>query len=273
MKTLNNITINSTNTDNIALSIMKWEIENFDNPYSFYSPNSSLQKFLGVYEINGSYRWFIRDGPVSWTLYSRLANCWEYSTVFVNLMKIKDVKARIIHTPGEDHVWSEYLSDGFKITVDPSGNQVVLDKKIFAQNRNWSYIESLDLFNISDKIDVSDEYIERVSLIVVVNDNEKHVKNIDVTIKSTQLMKSDPKRYKEPKVVLTNKTDENGLLNFRLGEKEYIIEVRNSYILFDYIYSKNATVTKNQINTIDFDLSKDAKKIEFLGILKRILTN
>jgi hypothetical protein len=261
---LDNISGNLTDIDNIALSIMEWEKEYFYNPYVLWNPNSILQKY-GIYNINGTYRWFIRGAPVSWIIYSKLANCEEYARVFTYLMSKKGFEARIVYTPGEDHAWAEYYSEGYKIVLDPSENKVVLDKKKFAEGKNWSYIESVNIFNISDKKDVSDEYIKRGKINIHIIKQNRPIDGISVFIKSPYLMKTNPERYKRPKVVLINTTDRDGKVFFKLGEKEYIVEVKKSYFIFDIIYSKNITVTFGKETNLTFDLSRDKSEIKFFN--------
>ncbi len=263
-QTLDNITENITDVDKISLSIMKWEKEYFYNPYSLWDPNSTLQKY-GIYEINGSYRWFIRNAPISWIIFSKLANCEEYAKVFVHLMSKRGIEARLIHTPGEDHAWVEYYSEGYKIVVDPSGNNVILNKKEFAKGKNWSYIESVSISNVSDKRDVSDEYIDRGKLNIQVIKEDKPKEGIAVVIKSPYLMETSSERYKKPEIVLINITDDNGKVLFKLGEKKYIVEVKISYFIFDIIYSKNITVISGKDFNLSFDLSKDKSEIKFFN--------
>ncbi|MCM8803546.1 MAG: transglutaminase-like domain-containing protein [Candidatus Omnitrophica bacterium] len=258
---LKNTTSNLTTPDEIALSIMKWESEYFYNPYSLWNPNSTLQKY-GIYKINGSYRLFVRNAPVSWIISSRLANCEEYAKVFVHLMNKKGIESRLVYTPGEDHAWAEYYSNGHKIVVDPSQNKVIPDKKKFAEGKNWSYIESIDIFNTSKINDVSDEYIERGILNIRVMSENKPIEGIDVTIKSPYLMKINPERYKKPEIVLSNRTDKNGEIFFKLGEKDYIIEVRKRYFIFNIVFSKNATVISNTETNLSFDLNKDKSELK-----------
>jgi len=263
-ETLNNVVNNLTDSDKIALSVMEWESKYFCNPYSLWNPNSTLQRY-GIYEVNETYRWFVRDAPVSWIIFSKLANCGEYAKVFVYLMNKKGINARLVHAPGEDHAWAEYFSNGFKIVVDPSTNRIISNKKIFAKGKNWSYIESVDIFNISDKKDVSDEYIDRGILIVHVLDNQNPVSGINVVVKSPYLMKTNPKRYKKPKIVLVKNTNKTGEAAFKLGEKEYIIEIKKSYLIFDIIYSENVTIMVDKRTDLIFNLNKDNHKIEFFN--------
>lgn len=264
-KTLNNVVGNLTDLDKIGLAIMEWESKYFYNPYSLWNPNSTLQRYR-IYEVNGTYMWFVRDAPVSWIIFSRLANCGEYAKVFVYLMRKKGINARLVHAPGEDHAWAEYYSDGYKIVVDPSTNKVISNKRNFAKGKNWSYIESVDIFNISDKKDISNEYIDRGILIVKVFDNQNLVKGINVVVKSPYLMKINPKRYKKPKIVLIKNTNKTGEAVFKLGEKEYMIEIKKTYLIFDIIYSKNVTVMIDKRTSLVFNLDKDNYEIKFFNL-------
>ena len=264
-KTLNNVVGNLTDPDKIGLAIMEWESKYFYNPYSLWNPNSTLQRY-GIYEVNGTYMWFVRDAPVSWIIFSRLANCGEYAKVFVYLMRKKGINARLVHVPGEDHAWAEYYSDGYKIVVDPSTNKVISNKRNFAKGKNWSYIDSVDIFNISDKKDVSNEYIDRGILIVKVFDNQNLVKGINVVVKSSHLMKINPKRFKKPKIVLIKNTNKTGEAVFKLGEKEYMIEIKKTYLVFDIIYSKNVIVMIDKRTSLVFNLDKDNYEIKFFNL-------
>ncbi|MEM5805788.1 MAG: hypothetical protein QXM85_01160, partial [Candidatus Aenigmatarchaeota archaeon] len=96
---------------------------------------------------------------------------------------------------------------------------------------------------------------------------DKSVEGVDIIIKSPYLMKVYPERYKKPKIVLINKTNKDGEVFFKLGEKEYIVEVRKSYFIFDIIFSKNASVISNKEINLSFDLDKDKPELRFLNWL------
>lgn len=260
--TLTEIVGNTTNPDEIALLIMAWEHEYFDNPYSHYDANSTFQKF-GFYRINGKPKLFVRGAPVSWIIYSKLANCEEYAKIFVTLMNKAGLESRFIHVTGEDHAWAEYMHDGYRIAIDPSTNYVIGGhKKEFEKrmNNKYSYIESIDLQG--NKKDISDEYIERGNVTILVFDNGQPVSKAKVIIKSPYLMENKDDRYDQPRFVISKTTNNAGEVFFKLGYKKYMTEVRvKQMYLFEQVYRKNHTMDVGQENLINFNLEDEENKL------------
>ncbi|MCZ7357677.1 MAG: hypothetical protein O8C66_01460 [Candidatus Methanoperedens sp.] len=255
---------NTTDPDKKALAIMGWEKQYFYNPYSLYNPNSTAQKF-GIFNVNGDYRLFgARPAPVSWIIYSRLANCEEYARVFVTMMNKAGIESRLITAPGEDHAWAEYMHDGYRIAVDPSQNYVIgSHKREFEKimSVKFSYLEAID--PQGNKIDASDEYIKRGNLTIVVLDNGKPVSNAQVMIQNPYLMESRSDRYKKPIPVLLKSTGNEGTASFKLGYQKYNVTVRVNHIyLLDSVYQKNVTVKNDKENVLDFNLEDDEKNNE-----------
>lgn len=261
-QTLAQIVGNATNPDEIALSIMAWELEYFDNPYSNYDGNSTLQKFR-IYSIDGNYKWFMRPAPASWIIHSRLANCGEYAIVFATLMDKTGIETNVIRTEGGDHMWAEYMHDGYRIAVDPSVNYVIgMHKKDF-ENRmgvKFSYVESSDLQG--KVIDVSDEYIDRENVTISVFKNGKPVDNAQIIIKSPYLMENKGGKYNKPAHISSKRSDEDGEITLRLGNTNYIseVKVKRMYIV-EYTYNKNFTVNGSQESVI-FNLENETSKIK-----------
>jgi len=257
---LKNITVGTANPDQIALAVMDWEEKYFLNPYSHYNPNSTLQKY-GFYKINNSYKWFKRNSPVSWVIKSKLANCEEYARVFVYLMNKSGIKSRLIHAPGEDHSWAEYYNNDFKIVVDPSSNEVIENTKKWATGRNWSYIKSVNIFDKSDKKEVTKEYVETGFLNVAVFEDEEPIENARIIIKNPDLSEGSSERYKSPKLVLAKKTNGKGNVRFTLGENKYIVEYKEDHLIYSLLYSKNVTVTPKNNKSLYFNLDVAKNKI------------
>ncbi|ADT85241.1 transglutaminase-like domain-containing protein [Thermococcus barophilus] len=251
---------NETNPNKIALNIYFWEKSNFVSPYTYYQKTPELLRNIGIYKIEGEYRWFLRPTfyptPVSWILHSKLANCEEYARVFVFIMTHAGVKARIVRAPGEDHAWAEYYYNGIKIVFDPSTVGPIVDPKKFAEGRHWSYVESVDMFNPADRIDVSDEYIKRGKLIVKISKRNTPVKGATVVVYSTYLMKRYPDRYRSPRKVLEQISDENGMATFLLGENEYLLKIKKCYMGFlCLITERKAYVKVDDTSIVDVDFS------------------
>ncbi|NJE04110.1 transglutaminase domain-containing protein [Thermococcus sp. MV11] len=231
---LDQIGLNTTNPNELALRIYSWEQQNFANPYFVQPENMSLiEKLLagyGFYHNNQGELHLFRPFnsfpvPPQWVLHSKLANCEEYAKVFVYLMNQEGVKARIVRAPGEDHTWAEYYVGNYKIIFDPSNpeNPVIVNPKQFGQLKNFSYVEAYDLANPDHKEDVSDEYIERGTLVVKVVKGNEPVSGATVEVLSTYLMERFPERYDSPRRVVVNETGKEGTTQFKLGPKEYKI--------------------------------------------------
>ncbi len=236
-KTLNFVINETTDPDMAALSVLSWEKRHFYSPYS--SEGSEILFFHR--NKNRRYFPFFRNAPISWIIFSGLANCGEYSRVFVYLLNVSGIHARYVHVRGEDHAWAEYYSDHFKIVVDPSTGRVISDTKKFAEGKNWSYIESVALENsswgfldYSTSIDVSDEYIERGVLFIRVYRNNLPLRGAYVSVFSPYLMRIAPERYSSPRLVLKNVTNEEGIVVFRLGGKEYFIQIMSKNPFLGY---------------------------------------
>jgi len=222
-----NVVGNETDINITAQRIMNWEEDYFYTPY--FASDQPLKKF-GIYFFNHSPHLFIRDAPVSWIIFSRLANCEEYAKVFVYLMNKTGVYAKIVHAPGEDHAWAEYYVDRFKVIVDPSQNRVISNPRKFAKGKNWSYVESYDLFNPKDRKDVSLEYIQGYNYTLCFEKDEQPLINHKVEIMSSTLMKKDPKRYKHPLVIKEVVTNDKECVTITLAPKTYIFRVKGSFI-------------------------------------------
>ncbi|MBB6067521.1 transglutaminase domain-containing protein [Methanococcus maripaludis] len=242
----------------LAAAIIDWECTNFEPMWTRNNGNTTLKK-LGVFNIDGNYRLFLRNGPATWILYNKMACCGEYANAFVYLMNKSGYESRIVHVPGEDHVWAEYFVDGEKYVVEPSHNNSQMNTTKRGAEGQWSYVESVDPNNLSDKVDVSDEYFGCGNLTVSIYNNENPVKDVNVVIKSGLLLNLDS-RYTDPKEVTNKTTDENGSVNFKLGEKTYIVDVVDHYYLRDWVYSKNVTISVGNNSELRYNLDKDTRK-------------
>jgi len=256
--------------ESFPIALLKWERNYFISPYSENKipETGSLDAWVrgfGFVKINGTYHLFIRSAPMSWKIKYRLANCGEYAQVFTYLMNKSGYHTRLVTAPAEDHMWAEYYEGNEKIVVETSGGYIINNTKTFATGRNWSYIVSLDIFNTSDSIDVSDEYIDRENLSVKIKDNGQNARDVQITVLSPFLMQADPSRYNIPNPVVSNSTDEYGLARFKLGPKNYILQLKKNYFLFSYICSKNISVITNHENYVDIDINKEKCEWKFLN--------
>jgi len=255
---------NTTDPDKKALAIMEWEKQYFYNPYSLYNPNSTMQE-LGFYNTNEGYKFFGgRPAPASWIIYSKLANCGEYAQVFVAMMNNAGIESRLITAPGEDHAWAEYMHDGYRIAVDPSQNYVIgSHEKEFEgiMGVNFSYVIAID--SQGNKIDVSDEYIERRNLTIFVSNYKQPIDNTQVIIKNPYLLETRGGRYTRSFFVTSEPMGTEGNVSLKLGFQKYNVEVRvNHFFLLDTVYRKNATVDPYKENSLNFNLENDTNSLE-----------
>jgi len=284
---LSKVSSNTADPKELALRIYSWEQLNFANPYSVQPENLPVtERFIALF---GFYR--NKQGeihlfrpfnsfpvPPQWVLHSKLANCEEYAKVFVYLMSQEGVKARIVRAPGEDHTWTEYYIEGYKIIFDPSNpvNPVIVNPKSFGERRHFSYVEAYDLQNPNQREDVSDEYIERGILVVeVVNDNTS-VSGATVEVLSTYLMERYPERYKKPKPVISNETHEDGLVQFKLGPNNYTLVAKKCSLLVCWKgeVSGNVSVGKSTHALVELHvdyLNTGLRGVLVLGVLGVVL--
>ena len=241
---LTQIGLNTSNPNELALRIYSWEQQNF---LSLYSVKKEELPFIGRgLAVWGFYRnkqgelhlfrpWFgTFPVPPEWVLHSKLANCREYAEVFVYLMNKAGFKARVVRAPGEDHSWAEYYVENYKIIFDPSNpkNPIILNPKQFGQLKNFSYVEAYDLENPNHKEDVSDEYIEKGTLVVKVVKGNEPLSGATVEVLSTYLMERFPERYGTPRRVVFNETGKDGTTQFKLGPKKYkIVSKKCSFLV------------------------------------------
>lgn len=251
-ETIQTVEENASSADSKAIELMRWEDENFMSIYHLVDSDKFLQNYK-IFKVGeehgmiGEYAIFYKSAPISWVLYSGLANCGEHANVFAYLMDEMGVPARVVRAPGEDHQWAKYKSHGYWVTVDPSANEILRkpEKKEMARKKNFSYVYSANVDGSNSK-DVSEEYIERGMLKLKVIKDGASVKNEIVVVKNPALMEKKPEKYNKPQKVMQRKTDENGTVSFKLGQNEYIIELtQNCCYLFKKLYSKDVTVTAN----------------------------
>ncbi|MBP2202127.1 hypothetical protein J3E07_001568 [Methanococcus voltae] len=263
----------SDNPHTTSQNIILWEWRTFISPYSYAKINGSNGKF-GLYNINEKYYFYTKGLSVPWIITFKTANCGEYSNIYVYLMNKKGIDARCVGAPGEDHQWAEYYVNGTKYIVDPSAMLFnISDTERFAEDKNWSYVWSYYPDNVSSINDVSDEYINRGAVNITILENGKPIKAL-VWIKSPYLMKVMPNHYNTPKLIMYNLTDGNGNINYKLGEKEYIIDIikvnydlGNNHYLFDTnTYTSKFNVSLNESKEINVDITEEKGELKLINM-------
>ncbi len=156
-KHLSESNLDRDNPTDVALYLMDWASENIKYP-SIEEKKLLLVGGTGFYKINNETRFFIRNGPASWTIKTKLARCGESAIYFVETMGYLGFKAKTVHPKGWDHVWAEYYTlEGNKVTVDPSANKIILNKSEWVEGRNVTQILTKD--RKGNKEDITSEYL------------------------------------------------------------------------------------------------------------------
>jgi len=155
---INEIIGNKTNDAEIAGTLMQWVKENV-----VYPNNENKVNILDLdfYRVHNKTKFFWREGPASWIIKTKMGRCGEDANYFVGVMTQLGYKARKVKPVGKnpwDHAWAEYYnSEGIKIVLDPSSNQIIspnLNK--WVENKSFTKIEAIDLKG--NKEDVTKEY-------------------------------------------------------------------------------------------------------------------
>lgn len=248
--------------DGIAKNIINWAHEDFESPYSYFE-QPILLKIFGIFNINGTYRFFFRPAPMSWIIYSKLGNCGEQADVFNHMIRKYGVRARKVEAT-EDHSWSEYFHEGYRIAVDPSTGKVIDDLKEFGRNRNWSYVVAVD--ENGSREDVSDDYIDRGTLVVGTKSDGERIGGLKIWVESNYLTELNPKRYPDPKTVFINYTRKEGPNVFRLGEKNYTVKISYNFVLIEALDEKTMLVKAGETATDEFDVNSLLSDISKYGL-------
>ncbi|AHL22807.1 transglutaminase domain-containing protein [Thermococcus nautili] len=276
---LSQLETEADNPNQMAIKIHKWEQENFLSPYSINPKDLSFFEQVlagwGFYENKEGEIHLFRPGfglysvPPQWVLHSKLANCKEYAEVFVYLMNKAGFKARVVRAPGEDHTWAEYYIGSYKIIFDPSNpvNPVIVNPKSFGERRHFSYVEAYDLQNPNQREDVSDEYIERGILVVEVVRDNRPVSGATVEVLSMYLMERYPERYKKPRPVISNKTHEDGLVQFKLGPNNYTLVAKKCSLLVCWKGEVSGNVSVGKSTHVLVELHVDYLNTGLRGVL------
>ncbi|OJH49666.1 Transglutaminase-like superfamily protein [Methanohalophilus portucalensis FDF-1] len=254
---------NSSDPNEMAISIMSWESSHFYNPYSNFDKDSKLQKF-GLYNYSGSIeesKLFWRDAPVPWIIHFGTANCEEYSRVFVELMRHNGADARFIHSLAGDHCWAEYKNEnGNWIVVDPSCNRVIGTARFeFAKhwNRDLCYIEVID--ENSNWIDVSDQYINRSDVYVEIHENGKPVDKYDLYVYNHYLKDTKGGKYDKPIIAIRKQSfNKSGISTFKLGTGNYTFTLMNPHFPF-FKYQLPVNITENKPKHLVYNLDEEQR--------------
>ncbi len=148
---------NKTNDAEIASALLTWSHENI-----IYPNEGDKISFLGLnfalYRVQNRTKIFFREVPASWTIKMKIGRCGEDARYFVEVMNKLGYNARMIRPTGWDHSWAEYYtSTGIKVILDPSSDQLILNKTKWMECKNVTKIEALYLNGTKE--DITLEYL------------------------------------------------------------------------------------------------------------------
>jgi hypothetical protein len=264
------IKYNANNSKEIAINLMQWLKNNVNSTYVHKSLiNGPL---WGLYYIENKPILFIKTNKASWVIHSKLGNCGEMTSYFVELMNAAGFKSYVITTRAEDHEWAEFYDEkGKQVIVDPSAGKFINDPFEFSKDENWSRIVKITANNSEE--DVTSQYIQNLSTLnITITGNAFLIKQSKVSIKSKTLMLKYFSKYKYPREVVVHNFNENTNFSIQLGKKEdYQLCETVDFKILKFEKNDNLNLTSDQ--TIIFDTTQVLKlgkmKIEpwFLWLL------
>lgn len=253
---VHDLDIRNQSPNDAALTVMNWEQENFASPYFRYSSDSYLNK-IGVYQINGEYRFFpswMQMTP-SWAMREGLANCGEYAMVFAELMNEAGFEAEVISAPGNDHAWAAYRVDGNWIAIDPSANRVRGNREEFGARKHFARVVRKDP-ETGEKIDITRRYVDVGSLEVNVTYNNRPVRGADILVESSYLARNSGGMYDEPLTVENHQTDATGGWRTNLGPGNYTLTGSVGGNLFSETYSREVKISPDETSSVQIRIDE-----------------
>jgi hypothetical protein len=154
---------NETDALKSAFLFMNWTNKEVHYP-QFNEVKLHLGGGMGFYRFDNKTKFFFRGGPASWTIKTKMGRCGEDARYFVEVMNKSGFNARMVkpETKEWDHAWAEfYTTEGYKIIVDPSSNQVIYDKQKWVANKNLTKLYAEDLNGKREE--VTSDYINNTS--------------------------------------------------------------------------------------------------------------
>lgn len=247
-KVLDNISIENKTAHEAANNILFWEQKNLKPMYMRYDGDSYLNT-LGLYNINGSWTYFHRGvvAPHNYILKQGLANCGEFSTVFVRLMEEAGHEARVLSAPVDDHQYALYQHQNESFVVNPSSGKVV-DGDKFADRKNFSKILAGGLSGKPK--DVTSRYLDEHNITLKI-EAPRDDENFVISVSSLTAIRKYPGKY-ESGEKLAEKDFSGKKANFNLSESLYRIKLEEKGLVFSNYYSKTVSIEKPQ--KIVFDL-------------------
>jgi hypothetical protein len=235
------------NAELVARNINSWVHNNLRdaNKYGF---GETFFDFLTISEP--PYIWRRSSNP-SEIIFYRYGACEEYARLFVGLATEAKLSSWRVHSPGEDHVWTEVEIDNSPVFFDPSNN-IFGNTKEYEDMRNVQVSKVYAFYENGENRDVTSRYTDTGRLTVLVTKDNEPVNGATVIVKSKFLWQRDPEKYDCPRNVTESSAGNNGICVFDLGGNDYLIRAESDG-LWD---EENVAVVENDNNAfVELQLS------------------
>jgi len=208
--------------------IVSWQGENLSDLWDQEHPLPYLEiSDARYYRVSEYPHVYMRRSEDWWVTFFRWGKCEEYAVLFASLVEAAgfgDMRARVVHNLGIDHVWNDVLVGGRWMHVDTikddpvTGEQgIINDPGYYERQENGMGENLLFVYAVDEEgnpHDVTENYVENdklSELTVRVERGGEPVSGARVTIKSLRRGKSARVPFR---------TDENGVCTFNLTENE-----------------------------------------------------
>jgi hypothetical protein len=196
-----------------------------------------------------------RDDP-SWIMFFKRGACQESAVLFVEIMRIAGMQARMVYNNGEDHAWAEVMINSSWVHVDPA-NGYFDDPGIYERpdsENGWgkqlSYVYAVD--ENGEKHDITSRYTGTGTLLVRVEKGGKPAANAEVIVESRSLVDSGAEGYSDPQFATSSTTGDNGECVFVLGGTSYRVVAE----LGDYVaVEENVSLAEGSDVVVSLSLS------------------
>jgi hypothetical protein len=225
-----------TNSSIVAHQILKFTDQKNGRITWFYDKNSTLIG-LGwvIYNVNGSYRLFIRGGQESWILHTGQGNCGEVAWFFSKMMNRLGYSANPIllyDRNGAGHMIAEYTNEqNNRVFVDPFAGSEIPD--IFEYSKPWVYAETID----------SDNQAHETTKTVIGNTSKLTFMIDDDYLKP--LLSIRVRQVGSP--IVSKSFSENNLQEVYLKNQNFTLEEELNFIAFKFIKTDEIALQENII--------------------------
>jgi hypothetical protein len=191
--------------------------------------------------------------PNEVTFLIKKGRCEEWASLYLKLLEHANISGRIVSFV-EDHALLEVQINNTWMPVEPPYG--ITSYEFYKSSRNISKAYRREGDKISD---ATRSYAETGFLVIKTTRQNIATPNVKTCIFSKYLMLSDPKNYKNPKLVICNYTNDFGIYVEELGEGIYNIEALKFSSPFEcsVASAENYILFQNRLNEITLELEKE----------------